>query len=441
MDSRSALHRRLLLSSVMAVVAASTTIPASTQEASALGGWPQWGGPQRNFMSTSTGLADSWPAAGPSVLWRRPLGLGHSSIVVDSGRLYTMYRPGREVTRKGPWEAREVVIALDATTGRTIWEHEYASAPLNFSFGAGPHATPLVTGDLVVTVGTNKQLHALDRQTGRVVWSHDLVKEYGAPPTLIRPAVKAGYGSSPLLYGETIILPVGGPGQAVMAFQRRDGAVAWKSGDFLTAEAPPILIDVDGQPQLVVVGGQSVNGLDPASGRLLWSHPHDTDGDMNNSTPLWGGADRVLFITSAYNQGSRALRLTRTGNRTHVEELWFTNRFRLMFSNAIRLDQHIYGTSGDFGPAFLGAVHVATGEVAWQVRGFGRSSLIFADGKAVILDEDGRLVLARLSPAGHEVLAQTQLFAGTAWTVPALAGTTLFARNRQEIVALDLAGR
>jgi outer membrane protein assembly factor BamB len=440
MVSHSPVRRLQGLSLLMAVVAASTVIPASTQQASALSGWPQWGGPQRNFMSASTGLADRWPAGGPSVLWRRPLGLGHSSIVVDSGRLYTMYRPGREITRKGPWEEREFVIALDATTGRTIWEHEYASAPLNFSFGAGPHATPLVAGDFVVTVGTNKQLHALDRQTGRVVWSHDLVREYGAPPTLIRPAVKAGYGSSPLLYGETIILQVGGPGQAVMAFQRRDGAVAWKSGDFLTAEAPPILIDVDGQTQLVVVGGQSVNGLDPGTGRLLWSHPHDTDGDMNNSTPVWG-QDNVLFITSAYNQGSRAFRLTRAGGQTRVEELWYTNRFRLMFSNAIRLDQHIYGTSGDFGPAFLGALHVATGELAWQVRGFGRSSLLFADGKAIILDEDGRLVLARLSPAGHEILAETQLFSGTAWTVPALAGTTLFARNRQEIVALDLARR
>jgi outer membrane protein assembly factor BamB len=292
----------------------------------------------------------------------------------------------------------------------------------------------------VVTVGTNKQLHALDKTTGRVVWSHDLVKEYGAPPTLIRPAVKAGYGSSPLAYKDTVILQVGGAGQAVMAFQLKDGAVAWKTGDFLTAEAPPILIDLAGQAQVVVFGGQSVNGLDPETGRVLWSHAHDTDGDMNNSTPVWG-PDNILFITSAYNQGSRALRLTRTGAATHVEELWFTRRFRLMFSNAIRLGHHIYGTSGDFGPAFLGAVDVNTGEIAWQARGFGRSSLLHADGKVIILDEDGRLSLTRLSPRGHEVLAQAQIFGGTAWTVPTLVGTTLFARNRQQMVALELGRR
>jgi outer membrane protein assembly factor BamB len=415
--------------------------PATTQDSSAgAQSWRQWGGPDRNFISDAVGVADSWPESGPPQIWSRPLGLGHSSIVSESGRLYTLYRPGAEITRRGPWESREIVIALEASTGQTLWEYDYPSEPLNFSFGAGPHATPLITGDLVVTVGTNKQLHALDKTTGRVVWSHDLVKEYGAPPTLIRPAVKAGYGSSPLAYKDTVILQVGGAGQAVMAFQLKDGAVAWKTGDFLTAEAPPILIDLAGQAQVVVFGGQSVNGLDPETGRVLWSHAHDTDGDMNNSTPVWG-PDNILFITSAYNQGSRALRLTRTGAATHVEELWFTRRFRLMFSNAIRLGHHIYGTSGDFGPAFLGAVDVNTGEIAWQARGFGRSSLLHADGKVIILDEDGRLSLTRLSPRGHEVLAQAQIFGGTAWTVPTLVGTTLFARNRQQMVALELGRR
>jgi outer membrane protein assembly factor BamB len=415
--------------------------PATTQDSSAgAQSWRQWGGPDRNFISDAVGVADSWPESGPPQIWSRPLGLGHSSIVAESGRLYTLYRPGAEITRRGPWESREIVIALEASTGQTLWEYDYPSEPLNFSFGAGPHATPLITGDLVVTVGTNKQLHALDKTTGRVVWSHDLVKEYGAPPTLIRPAVKAGYGSSPLAYKDTVILQVGGAGQAVMAFQLKDGAVAWKTGDFLTAEAPPILIDLAGQAQVVVFGGQSVNGLDPETGRMLWSHAHDTDGDMNNSTPVWG-PDNILFITSAYNQGSRALRLTRTGAATHVEELWFTRRFRLMFSNAIRLGHHIYGTSGDFGPAFLGAVDVNTGEIAWQARGFGRSSLLHADGKVIILDEDGRLSLTRLSPRGHEVLAQAQIFGGTAWTVPTLVGTTLFARNRQQMVALELGRR
>jgi outer membrane protein assembly factor BamB len=401
------------------------------------GEWRQWGGPGRDFHVQAGPLADIWPNGGPPVLWERPLGLGHSAIVVDEGRLFTLYRPGRQVSRKGPWEAREVIVALDAATGKTIWEHEYPSEPLNFSFGAGPHATPLVVGDVVFAAGTNKQIHALDKRTGKVLWMRDLVKDFDAPPTLIRPAVKAGYGCSPLAWKETIICQAGGPGQAVMALRQKDGSVAWRSGDFLTAEAAPILIDLDGQTQLVVLGGQSVNGLDPDTGRILWSHPHDTSGDMNNTTPIWGD-DNILFVTSAYDQGSRAIRLNRKGEATSAEELWFTNRFRLMFTNGIRIGQHLYGTSGDFGPAFLGALHVRTGEVAWQERGFSRANLVHADGKLVILDEDGQLALVEVSPAGLKRLTSAKLFTTTAWTVPTLVGTTLYARDRERIVALSL---
>jgi outer membrane protein assembly factor BamB len=399
--------------------------------------WRQWGGPGRNFMSDATGLADAWPQGGPRVLWDRPLGLGHSSIVVADGRLFTLYRPGREVSRTGPWEPVEIVVAIDAKTGKTLWERRYPSEPFDFSQGPGPHSTPLVVGDRVFATGTNKQVHALDARTGAVIWARDLVKELGAPPRLIRPAVKAGYAVSPLAYRDTIILQAGGQGQAVIALRQSDGSLAWKGGDFLVSESSPILIDVGGQPQAVVFAAQAVYGIEPGSGRVLWSHPHDTSGDMNNSTPIWG-ADNVLIVSSGYNQGTRALRLTRRGEATQVEELWFTTRLKIMFANALRLGNHLYASHGDFGPAVTTALDLRTGEVAWQERGFGRSSFVYADGKAIILDEDGDLALARLSPQGMTVLSQARLFETVSWTAPTLVGTTLYARDRARIVALNV---
>jgi outer membrane protein assembly factor BamB len=399
--------------------------------------WTQWGGPNRNFIVEATGLAERWPEAGPRVIWSRPLGTGHSAIVAADGRLFTMYRVGNGRTRGGPWDAEESVVALDALTGKTIWEHKYASKVEDFSFGAGPHSTPLVVGDRLFTFGTNKQLHAFDTRTGKVLWSHDLVKEFNAPTLLIRPVVKTGYGCSPIAFRDTIICSVGGPGQSVMAFRQRDGAVVWKSGNFLTSEAAPILIEVGGKPQLVVFGGGTVNGLDPATGSVLWSHPHDPGNDLNCGTPLWG-ADNILFVSSAYKAGSRAIRLVQKGDATATEELWFTNRVRFMFLSAIRLGEYVYGTTGDFGPAFLTALHVKTGEAKWQHRGFGRASLLHADGKAIILDEDGDLALANLGPEGVTILSQAKVFETTSWTVPTLVGTTLYARDREKIVALDL---
>jgi outer membrane protein assembly factor BamB len=403
-------------------------------------GWPQWGGPTRDFHAPSTGLADAWPEAGPPVIWSRPLGTGHSSIVVDDGRLFTMYRAGNGRGRQGPWSDEETVVALDARTGETLWEHTYAARTgfEDFSFGPGPHGTPLVAGDRLFTIGTNQQLFAFDKRSGKVLWSHDLVKDFKAPELLLRPNVKVGHGCSPIVFRDTIICSVGGPGQSVMAFRQSDGAVAWKSGDFLTAAAAPVLIEIGGRPQLVFLGGGAITGLDPATGAILWSHPHDPGNDLNCGTPLFG-PDNILFVSSAYQAGSRAIQLTdRGGGLTDVDELWFTNRVRFMFLSAVRIGEFVYGTTGDFGPAFLTAVNVRTGESAWQVRGFARASLVHADSKVIVLTEDGDLALTRLSPAGAEVLARAKVFDTVSWTAPTLVGSTLFARDREKIVALDL---
>ena len=174
--------------------------------------WLQWGGPTRDFIVGATGLAETWPEGGPRAVWTRTLGPGHSSILVDDGMLFTMYRVGNGRTRQGPWDAAESVVALDAATGKTIWEHKYPAKIEDFSFGAGPHSTPLIVGNRLFTIGTNKQLFALEKKTGKVLWSHDLIAEMNAPSLLIRPVVKAGYGCSPLAYRDTIICSVGGPG-------------------------------------------------------------------------------------------------------------------------------------------------------------------------------------------------------------------------------------
>ncbi|MPY88280.1 MAG: PQQ-binding-like beta-propeller repeat protein [Luteitalea sp.] len=399
--------------------------------------WLQWGGPQRNFVVESASLARSWPAEGPRRVWSRPLGDGHSAILVDEGRLYTMYRPAP--SQPDPeWADEEIVIALDEATGETIWEHRYPARPLDFKFGAGPYATPLIVGQRLFTVGTNNQLFAFDKTTGKVEWSRDLVKELGAQERLIRPAIKAGISSSPLEYGDTLIVMAGGQGQAVMAFDQATGKVVWKSGDFNISQASPILIDVEGETQLVAFGGMDVNGLDPATGRLLWSHAHDTSGDMNISTPLWS-PDNLLFVTSAYDGGSRMLRLVRNGTSTRVDEQWFTNRLRVHIGTVIRLDDFIVGSSGDFGPTPMTAIDVKSGELLWQDRSFSRANLLNAGGKLVILDEDGVLGLAEATRTGLEVLARAEdVLTSRAWTVPSLVGSSLYARDRQQIVKIDL---
>lgn len=429
------LAARLLFASL--VVLAGTVTHAQESESNE---WRQWGGPQRNFISESTGLADSWPTDGPPINWSRRLGTGHSAIIFGDGRLFTMYRDGNGHGREGPWSAEETVVAMNATTGNTLWEHTYPSKLEDTSFGSGPHATPLLVNGRLFTGGTNKQLFAFDATNGDVLWSHDLVAAFNAPPLLIRPRVKAGYGCSPLAYKDMVICSVGGPGQSVMAFYQNDGRVAWRGGDFLVSEAPPILINVDGQQQLAVLGGGTINGLDPDTGQVLWTHPHDPGNDFNFMVPLWGD-DNILFVSSGYKTGSRALQLTSNGDLTSVQELWLDPQLQFMFLNPIRVGNYVYGTDGTFGPSFVSAVDIRTGETLWQERGFARGSMLYADGKVILIDEDGDLALTRMTPDGMTVLGRTSIFETTSWSAPTLVGTDLYVRDREKIMSFDLAGR
>ncbi len=396
-------------------------IDASAQTAD----WPQWGGPDRNFVSGAKGLAATWPEGGPRKVWGRELGEGYSGIAAEGGRLYTMYRRG----------AQEVAVALDASTGKTVWEFAYDApfaAEYSMENGPGPHSTPLVAGGRVFTAGATGKLHALDKQTGKLVWAHDLMNEYKGTIRV------NGYACSPVAYGDTVIMLVGGAGNAVMAFKQRDGAVAWKRHDFQNSPASPLLIKVDGQEQLVAFMYDDVVGLDPRGGDLLWSYPHKTEFGLNVSTPVWGEADSLLFISSSYGGGSRALKLTRAGAKTTVEEVWAHKLMRIHYGNVIRLGDYVYGSSGDFGTAPFTAVNVKTGKVVWRDRNIARASFVSAEGRFIILDEDGNLTLATPTAEGLKIHSKVELLKSNAWTAPTLAGTRLYVRDRKTIAAFDL---
>jgi outer membrane protein assembly factor BamB len=428
----STLRRGILAAAIAAVMLGAPVAPRGA----AATDWLQWGGGGRNFMPEATGLALSWPPGGPKRLWTRPLGEGHSAVLAEAGRIYTMYRPlQRSGERRGQDRGQEeVVLALDAASGKTVWEFTYPAptSGLDFSQGAGPHATPLISGNRIYATSTRKELFALDKATGTVVWSHDFMKEYGAPPP------GRGYACSPTLHNGTIIVTVGGRGQAVAAFNQQTGALVWKAGDFDESPASPLLVDVDGQRQLVLFAGDKVAGLDPANGRVLWSHPHKTDWGLNISTPVWSPASHLLFVSSAYSTGSRTLELRQAAGKTTVAEKWFSGRMRVHIGTVINLGDYVYASSGDFGPSFLSAVDLKTGKIAWQDRSFSRAQLLYADGKLIILDEDGNLGLATVSPQGLKVLSRAPVLSNVAWTPPTLAGTTLYVRDRKTIAAFNL---
>ena len=437
MRSLCAAFAALLLSGVLSVTPA---IQNSRNAAAQSSSWPGWGGPRHNFTSDTKGLAENWPPEGPKRIWSRALGEGHSSIIGEggeTGRLYTMYRPTTGV--RNNWKAEEVIVALDAASGKTIWEYRYPTSleTMNFSRGAGPHSTPLIAGNRLFAASTDKQFFALDKLTGKLLWSHSFVKEYNALPNQMRWAVKPGYSTSPIAYKDMVIASVGAPEQGVMAFRQSDGKVVWSAGKYSDiAPASPQIITLEGEQQLLITSGDGVHGYDPNTGKPLWEYLIPTRSGVNISSPVWCPDDRLLFVSCAYDGGSRVLQLTRSGGRTEAKELWFSNKMRVHFGNVLRIGDFFFGSSGDFGPSFLTAINARTGQVAWQDRSFAKVSFVAADGKVILLDEDGNLGLVTMSAEGLRILSRASVAAATSWTVPTLIGKTLYLRDRVNVLAL-----
>jgi outer membrane protein assembly factor BamB len=388
--------------------------------------WPQWGGPARNFVVDSRDLATTWPEGGPRRLWQRPLGEGFSAIVTDGRALYTLYRDG----------AADVVVALDAGNGETIWQTRY-DAPFvetcSERLGAVPRAAPLITptGNRLITVSAGGLMHSFDRATGRQQWRVDLLAHAAEASRA------CGYSSSPVAFDNLIITTAGGPGHGVVAVDAESGRTMWQSQDFQNGYSSPLIIDLDGQPEVVVFTYGEVSGLNPRTGALEWTVPHASDQGVNVATPLWG-ADHLLFVSSAYNGGSRVLRLARRDGKVTVEEVWANRRVRIHFGNAVRFGSRIFASNGDFGSAPFAAIDVNTGDMVWRDRSVARATLIGAGDKLLILDEDGVLALATPGDAGLTLHARASVLTARAWTVPTLSGTTLFLRDSHQIVALDL---
>ncbi len=384
--------------------------------------WFQWGGPHRNFTGDSTGLAESWPAGGPKRLWQRALGDGYSAISVDQGKLFTMYRKGE----------REVAVALDAATGATVWETAW-DAPFHsgqdMTNGPGPHSAPLVVNGRVFVTGVTAKFHALDAKTGKILWAHDLMAEYNATLRV------NGYACSPISYGGNILVTVGGPGHALMAFHEADGKLAWASGDFRNSPSSPTLIRVGGQDQLVAAFWDDVVGFNPENGKILWSTPNRVEFGLNVSMPVFG-ADNVLFFSSSYNGSGRVVQLTQSGGTTTVEDVFRTSKLRIHFSNAVRIGDFVYGANGENG--VFTAFDVKTGKVVFQDRTVPRASIIHVDGKLILLDEDGNLALAKPTVSGVGILTKAKVVESVSWTPPTLSGTKLFVRDRKTIQAFEL---
>jgi outer membrane protein assembly factor BamB len=389
------------------------------------GDWPQILGPARNGVAAADErLAAAWPAAGPREVWRRPVGAGYAGLAVAGGRAILFHRAGD----------REVVEALDAATGATLWKADW---PTSFrpqvGGGDGPLCAPVAHADTVITLGAQGVLAAHDLATGRRRWLRETHREFAAPEGYF------GAGATPLVIGDQVIVNVGGRGDAgIVAFALDTGATRWQRTAEAASYSAPVTVDVAGRPHVLMVTRLSCLLLDPATGDVRWRFAFGQRGPtVNAATPLVIGGDR-LVVTSAYGIGC----VCADFDGTAATPLWQgAGPLASQYCTPVLAGDHLYCLDGrdDLPPADFVCVEAATGREAWRERLDAYGTLLVADGKLVVAKTDGELLLVKPDPAGLAVLARCRPLVGTVRALPALAAGRLYLRDDATLTCLSLA--
>lgn len=380
--------------------------------------WPQLQGPRRDGISREKGLLKAWPKDGPKVLWRAPLGVGSSCMAVADGRVFTQFQK----------DGAQWAVAFDEKTGKELWKVR-TGIEFKAAQGDGPHSTPTVDGPRVYVMNARGNLFCLDAATGRTIWKQDLLDDPKKKPLVWGAAV------SPLVDGPRLLVSGGwDQGASMRALDKLTGKLIWKALDERGGYSSPRIQKLDGIRQAVLMSGAAALGLVPETGRVLWRIPRTPPDADNVATPLVMG--NKVFVCTSYQKGSTLIQVGNLATSATIKTIW-NNKSSLVvhFTTPLLLDGYLYA----FDDHGYRCVKMETGEVKWTVPGIHECGQIMADGLAYILDGEGKLILARLSPGRMEKLSEVSGLVGPkCWTMPVVANGRLYLRDESKLLCLDI---
>jgi len=401
-------------------VSGSETAAAATTPRAAFGStyWTEFRGPRRAGHYQQQPVRTDWPSGGLVPAWKQPIGGGYASFVIAKGRAFTIEQRGSE----------EVVAAYDVATGRELWTNGWPATFRESMGGDGPRATPTWADGHVYALGGQGELRVLHDESGRVIWRTNILEDAGAKN------LQWGMAAAPLVVDETVVvLPGGGNGQSVVAYDRNTGKRTWAALDDQQAYSSPMLATIGGVRQILVFSASRLMGLTPDRGEVLWEFPWKTNYDVNASQPLVIGDNRV-FVSTGYGTGAAVIELTPSGRGLEVREVWRNIRMKNQFASSVLHDGFIYGLD----ESILACLDAATGELKWKGGRYGYGQIMLASGHMIVLTENGELALVRATPERHQEVARFPVIDGKTWNHPAMSDGILLVRNISEMAAFDL---
>ena len=360
-------------------------------------------------------IATDWKAAPPVEVWRRPVGPGWSSFAVGGGRVYTQEQRGEH----------EVVACYNAADGAPLWIHKDAARFYESNAGAGPRATPTLSGGRVYTLGATGILNALDAASGSLVWTRNAAADTEAKTP------GWGFAGSPLVVGDVVIVAAAG---TLAAYAAATGEPRWSGPRTAGGYSSPHRVVLGGVEQVLLVNSPGVMSVAPADGRVLWRHEVPSSGRIVQPAVT---AEGDLLISEGEGSYLHRLAVAPRGDGWAVEERWLSEGLKPYFSDFVVHRGHAYG----FDNGALACIDLNDGERRWEGGDYGSGQLVLLPEQDVLLvvSERGELALVGAAPEGFKELGRAPAIKGKTWNHPVLAGDLLLVRNAEEMAAFRLA--
>ncbi len=384
--------------------------------------WFQYRGPNRDGVSLSNTSIKAWPnGSQPFQVWKKPIGEGFSGIVIAGEQLITAYSE----------EGTEYLVSCDKTTGKEIWRFALGEMFVE-EMGNGPRSTPTIDGDFAYFLNSDGGLYCVNIQSGKQIWKVSLTDKF----EIKRP--QRGFSTCPLILGDTLMIHGGGKESAFIGLDKKTGETLWQVGESSAGHSSPFTAVINNVEQSVFTIARVIEEdgerktIDESvsvssDGEILWRGPSLP---QIIAMPVFVPPNKV-FISSSVENGCLLVQVLPDGK---VETVWHNKEMRNHFNSSIYHKDHIYG----FSSSTLKCLVAETAQRKWSTRGYGKGSLIIADGKLLVLSDRGKLAMIEATPKGFNELAQAQVIEGKSWTSPTFEDGKIYLRNQKEMACYDL---
>jgi outer membrane protein assembly factor BamB len=388
-------------------------------------------GKSRSGHYEAAGLLKKWPEGGPEQYLRiEGFGKGYSQPVVAEGKIFVT---GQK------YDTVDVLTAYDIK-GNLLWETGYGRSWTR-SYTETRSTPTYENGRLFVASGTG-QLNCIDATTGEIIWTVDVIKDYNGE------IHQHGDAECPLVVGELVVYTTGGDENSMVAFNKYDGSLVWKTRSLGGAKsyASPVLAEFNGEKFILTQTTRDLISINPGVGEILWSYDliqyHvGSQGKGANTNPALVFND-LVFVTSGYDHPATLFKIKDNNRSAGLK--WKNEALNTHIGGVVLVDGNLYGSNWQHNARGRWvSVNLETGKTNWEEEWYNKGSIIYADGMLYIYEEkSGNVALVKPSPEKLDIISTFKVSYGEGphWAHPAIYDQKLFIRHGNVLVVYNLKG-